>query len=300
MKNKTDRIDFGGHVPGRVVVPDGKIVVAYGGGVNTIALLVLLRRLGALPTAILMVDPGSERKSTERYRDEVMAPWLAAAGFPQVTVVTRAEEGRHRARAWRLESLREECMRIGALPSVAYGWKKCSQKYKGDTSRWWIARQPWAQAEWGAGRKIVKVIGYDVDEGSRVRGAFGNAWEDARLIPFYPLVAAKLGRDECEDLIRSEGLPMASKSACTFCPNNTAVEWEEIRRDEPTAFSEAVEMSRRAAPGLDAPDVVGLMRCNPHGRRQLHVWADGGYDGSPVGSFDAETSRDAQPCECAL
>lgn len=271
-----------------------KIVVSYGGGVNSVAALVQLWRMRLTPTAIVMADPGSERIGTVHYRDSVIPSWLYSVGFPQVEVITRIEEGRHVKRAWRLETLRDECMRIGALPSVAYGWKKCSAKYKGDTQRWWAARQPWAQEEWAAGRKIIKVIGYDAGEERRVKKTFQNEWEDARFVPYYPLVDAGLDRDGCEALILGAGLPLPPKSACKFCPHNKLEEWEQLRDEDPDGFAEAVKMSRNAAPNINSPDVVGLMRCNPHGKRQLHVWADGGYDGALGGR------EDDLPCECVL
>jgi hypothetical protein len=55
-------------------------------------------------------------------------------------------------------------------------------------------------------------------------------------------------------------------------------------------------MSRQSAATIESPDVVGLMRCNPHGQRQLHVWADGGY---PDIAQEKQTENE-QPCECAL
>lgn len=274
--------------------PPGLVVVSYGGGVNSVAMLILLARHGITPHAITMADPGSERADTIRFRDVVMPTWLDAHGFPPITVIDRISEGQHVARAWRLETLRDECMRINALPSVAYGWKKCSAKYKGDPHRWWLNRQPWAHAEWDAGRRIVKAIGYDTGEPTRALSAMRNTWEAPRLVPWYPLRDAGLDREECEELIADEGLPPPPKSACTFCPNNTLAEWEALRRDEPERFAEAVEMSRNAQ--VEAPDVVGLMRCSPHGKRQLHVWADGGYGALDPMSCGRE---DAMPCECA-
>lgn len=270
------------------------VSVAYGGGVNTVALLVLLADRGVVPRAIVMADPGSERTGTLRYRDDVMAPWLASRGFPPVVTVSRIEEGKHRPRAWRLETLRDECMRMGALPSVAYGWKKCSGKYKAEPQRWWHVRQQWALEAWWSGAKIVKAIGYDADEPARVGRSFQSAWEQRRFVAWHPLFDAGIGRDECVEMIASAGLPVPPKSACTFCPNNTLEEWMDLRRDEPDAFADAVEMSRNAAGAIENPDVVGLMRCSPRGKRQLHVWADGGY-GCDV---DREVEN-ALPCECS-
>lgn len=272
-----------------------EVVVSYGGGVNSVALLVWLSRAGVFPKAIVMADPGSEHGYTIEYRDGVLREWLELQGFPPVTVIDRISQGEHVKRAWRLETLRGECMRTKSLPSVAYGWKKCSAKYKGDTQRWWIARQEWAQHEWSLGRKIGKAIGYDADEPGRVRKAFQNGWENARFVPWYPLHASGIDRDDCERMIQESGLPLPGKSACTYCPNNSLEEWVALRQNEPGKFAEAVEMSRNAESTLTSPEVVGLMRCNPHGKRQLHVWAEGGYNDAELGGRE-----DEQPCECAL
>ncbi len=110
----------------RIVAEGRKCVVSYGGGVNSVAVLVQLARLGIVPAAIVMADPGSERRGTVVFRDEILPAWLDQQGFPRVAVITRIEEGQHVKRAWRLETLYDECIRIGSLPSVAYGWKKCS------------------------------------------------------------------------------------------------------------------------------------------------------------------------------
>lgn len=220
-----------------------KILVGFGGGVNSVAGLVWLYRNGYVPTAILMTDPGSEWPHTIEYRDKILPEWLERVGFPQVTVTDRITEGAFNPRAWRLETLRDECTRIKSLPSIAYGFKKCSAKYKGDTSRWWIAHQDWALEEWAAGRKIAKLIGYDAGEPYRVKDAFQNPWENERLVPWYPLYEDGYDREDCEKLIRGAGLPLPGKSACTFCPSNTLEEWRLLRKTEPEKFSEACALS---------------------------------------------------------
>ncbi len=280
-------------------VPKGVHVVAYGGGVNTIAALVMLRRLNVRPKAIVMADPGKEWRSAIAYRDDVAGPWRRKVGFPDITVISRAAEGALRPRAWRLETLAEECDRIESIPSAAFGFKKCSDKYKAQPQRWWLARQRWAIDEWDAGRKLIKTIGYDADEQRRIRDVFGDEWEAKRSVPFYPLFIAGIGYEECKELIRSEGLPVPPGSACTYCPNNKLSDWERLRTEEPDSFADAVAMSRRAASTITDPDVVGLMRCNLHGKRQLHVWTDGGYQIQAARSDDSG-DRETMPCECAL
>jgi hypothetical protein len=281
--------------PSFAPAPGQLIVASYGGGVNSVASLAWLKRNGYRPHAIVMADPGSERIATETYRDGIMSEWLAAVGFPPVTVIDRITEGQYNARAWRLETLIGEVTRRKTLPSIAYGPKKCSAKYKGDTQRWWVARQEWAISEWAAERKLVRLIGYDRGESSRVLASSPNKWELARFDVWFPLHDNDLDRDDCEALIEDEGLPCPPKSACKFCPANTLEEWEQLRADDPAGFAEAVEMSRNATT-VTTPDVVGLMRCNPPGMRQLHEWADGKYDPAEL-SYELDNPL---PCECAL
>lgn len=287
----------------------GELVVAYGGGRNTIGMLILMAKSNIRPRAIVMADPGSERKGTVHYRDVVLPPWLDSVGFPRVEVVSRVEEGRRIKRAFRLETLREECRRSATIPSIAYGMKKCSAKHKGDASRWWARRQAWIEEEKAAGRKVVKATGYDVDERHRAEKAlrvmaapgdpFYNPksknsakWERERFTFWFPLIEAGMGLEDCVEAIEAEGLPVPPKSACTFCPSNTLAEWEELRREDPQAFADAVAMSRDAAGTITDPETVGLMRCNPHGKRQLHVWAEGGYGAEPSRQLEL-----AMPCE---
>lgn len=274
------------------------VVVSYGGGTNSVALLIWLARNRTVPRAIVMADPGSERAHTVRYRDEVMPEWLERVGFPAITVVSRADDGSlidNHARRTRRETLAEECERSATLPSAAYGHVRCSTKHKADPVRWWLGSRAWLAGQVAQRGKVLRAIGYDFDEPGRLRDRFDSDWEHTYCQPWYPLHDARLTRDDCEALILSEGLPLPGKSSCTFCPNSSLAEWEALRRDEPERFAEAVEMSRRALPLLDSPDVVGLMRCMPHGKRQLHVWADGGYDDAPVREVETD-----QPCGCAL
>lgn len=313
--------------------PPGLLVIAYGGGVDSVAELILLRRAGEPPpTAIVMADPGDEKNGTLAYTRDWTNPRLRRWGWPEVTIISRMSEGQLRpvqaGRTRRIETLREECLRTNSLPSIAFGPKKCSQKFKGEPQRWWLDRMPWARAEWKAGRKLVRAIGYNFDEPSRVQRSnavltappprppehratkctvcgtveqpsprckwprdYGK-WERERFNFWYPCFEAKLTRDAELALIQSEGMPAPPKSSCKFCPNNQIEEWLELRDTDPTGFAEAVEMSRNAHDHIDSPDVVGLMRCNREGSRQLHEWADLGF---PLGRSFPTTPT----CECS-
>lgn len=137
--------------------------------------------------------------------------------------------------------------------------------------------------------------GYDRGESDRVLNSSPNDWELARFQVWFPLHDHDLDRDDCEALIVGAGLPLPPKSSCTFCPANTMAEWKALRIEEPDRFEEAVAISRNAAATITTPDVVGMLRNNPPGQRQLHEWADGAY-----GDIDDEEGETAMPCDCAL
>lgn len=288
-----------------------KIVVAYGGGVNTIALILLLWKLGVIPQAIVMANPGHEWKATLRYRDEIMRPWLKAHGFPDVTVVQRWDQGLPpRGTTKWTETLGEECFRVATIPSVAFPpGKKCSIKFKADPQRWWIARQPWAMEEWAAGRKIAKAIGYDTDEDHRIRPDFGDAWEHARMFPWYPVYDAEMDRAACERLILQHLPFLPRKSACVWCPNNTLQDWVDAQNEEPEAFEYAVAMSQRAQNYIEKPEFVGLLRGvrGEAGKqlptRQLHEAVeivDGLYRLKQSIARLACSGEEEMPCDCKV
>ena len=93
--------------------------------------------------------------------------------------------------------------------------------------------------------------------------------EARRAEPWYPLIDWGWNRERCKDEIERGGLPLPRKSACVFCPYNQDWEWAEVRERYPEHWDDAIEMERRALPGLHKPEVVGLRRRGRSGERQL-------------------------------
>jgi hypothetical protein len=78
------------------------------------------------PDLILFADTGSERDETYDYLP-IIESWLAKTDFPEVTRVRyHVQHGRFGA----YRSLTENCLDNGTLPSLAFGRKACSQKWK--------------------------------------------------------------------------------------------------------------------------------------------------------------------------
>lgn len=180
-------------------------VVSYGAGTNSTAELVEMVVREEQVDLITFADTGGERPETYAYL-EMFSKWLVAHGMPPIVTVRKGG---------RQETLEENCHRMNMLPSVAYGFKSCSQKYKGEPQDAYCNKWEPAIEAWKAGQKVVRCIGYDADEPHRAK-----FYEDKKFIWRYPLLEWGMGREECIQTILRAGLPLPGKSSCFFCPNS--------------------------------------------------------------------------------
>lgn len=209
-------------------------VVAYGGGTNSTALLVLMHETEQRPDLILFADTGGEKPHTYEHL-RVVNEWCKSVGFPEIITV------RKRGRVYVGETLEENCLRKEMLPSIAYGYKSCSLKYKVQPQDMFCNNYPPCQAVWASGDKVLKYIGYDADEARRAR-----IFADDKYAFVYPLIAEDWGRDECVEAIARAGLPQPGKSACFFCPSSKKQEILDLKREYPVLFERALAMERNA------------------------------------------------------
>src|SRR5580765_5479567 len=120
-------------------LPDCPLVVAYGLGVNSTAMLIEFARRDIRPDLILFADTGGEKPETYRYMS-VIRPFLQRVGFPDVVTV------RYQPKRAVYHTLEGQCLHTGTLPSLAYGGKSCSLKYKrAPQDKFILARYPPAE-----------------------------------------------------------------------------------------------------------------------------------------------------------
>lgn len=222
----------GGRALDRVSLPlgmskDWPLVISYGMGWDSTAMLVLLKNSGIVPSLILFADTGSERPTTYAYL-EVINEWLRRVGFPEVTVV------RYKGKGTTYETLYDNCVQMKMLPSLAYGGHKhgCSLKFKVGPMDKYVSKWPPARLVWSRGGRVVRVIGYDdssADNKRRIRFEDrGGEADDGKFVYWYALQDAGWDRAECGRRIVAEGLPLPPKSACFFCLTG---ETEVVTRD---------------------------------------------------------------------
>ena len=271
------------------------IVWSCGYGTNSTALAVGLVEHGESYDLAMFADTGGERPELYAYQ-AILKEYLLAHGLNPVMTVWYKKADKTR------QTLEEEMLRLGTLPSIAYGFKTCSQKYKISPQEQVLNHWEPAVQAWKKGVKVIKLIGYDDDEEHRI---FKQApWSDKYHLR-YPLVEWGWGRKECMAAIARAGLPQPGKSACFFCPSSKKHEIKDLADKHPDLMARALAMEANA----DLTTIKGLGRnfawaaiVKAH-RDQLDMFSeppemlcacyDGGLDGEA--DRDLKTTRSNKP-----
>lgn len=207
------------------------IIFSFGGGTNGTAMLQGMKERGERPDVILMADTGGEFPEIYAHVQAVNE-WCKKSGFPEIVTVRKGG---------RPETLEENCLRMKMLPSLAYGFKGCSHKYKIEPQEQWANNNEHCLAVWATGKKIIKLIGYDADEDHRAKIS-----EDKKYTYRYPLVEWGWGRDECIAAIDRMGLCQPGKSSCFFCPAMKPTEIRAMSARHPDLVQRALAMEGNA------------------------------------------------------
>lgn len=219
-------------------------IVSYGGGTNSTALLIECVNRSIPIDLILFADTGGEKPHTYKYL-KMFSKWCVANGLPEITTVQQVNQN------GTYITLEQHCLNYRALPSIAYGFKGCSQKHKLFPQNKYMNNWPPAQAVWAEGGKIMKFIGYDADESRRVKD-----FVDEKYNTRHPLIEWDMGREECIQSIKQAGLELPGKSSCYFCPSSRISEILELKDQYPALMDRAVAMEKNA----DLTKVKGLGR----------------------------------------
>lgn len=198
---------------GRIDGPlgDAPLVVSCGIGINTIAMLIGLYKRGIRPAANLFSNPGNEFLYTYVYLS-IIAMWLVRVEFPPITIVRYTPQ---RFKHHRYATLGGNCLANRTLPSLAFGRKSCSLKWKGEV----LDRKV---TELFGKTACYRAIGYDCSPRDNRRFAHANGRTPKSRSQdhfIYPLQLWGWDRPTCEQVILDAGLPSPGKSSCYFCPS---------------------------------------------------------------------------------
>jgi len=207
------------------------LVVAYGGGTNSVAMLCGFLERKIRPDLILFADTGGELPHTYNHIKLMSGKAKEWWGL-EIEIVTKKYQGE-------FESLERNCLRKRMLPSLAYGRKACSMKHKIEPQQ---KRCRQFMDDHGV-KEVTKAIGYDFAEGHRAtdrthseigRGRIERNW--------YPLIEWQWDRNACIETIKRHDLPLPGKSSCFFCPSMKMAEILSLRQNYPEYFRRAIEI----------------------------------------------------------
>ena len=216
--------------------PKQPLVVAYGMGVDSTAMLIGLAQRGVRPDLILFADTGGEKPETYLYAP-VFRQWLRDVDFPQFEVV------RYQPPIAPYDSLYGNCWHNQTLPGLAFGRKSCSIKWKAERRvRAWLP----AREAWNAGLKVKKLLGFEAGEEYR---RYGDRGDDPRYDHWYPLMDWGWDRDTCRRVIADAGLPVPVKSACWYCPAMKKPELVALAAEHPDLYAKAIALEDRYRAG---------------------------------------------------
>ena len=192
-------------------------VLSFGGGVNSVALMVLLLREGLPLDEAVFADTGGEVPETYEYLD-VAREYLADRDVPLTVVAKRGD------------SLYDTAWRRRVFPSAVWRWSTRDFKVT-----------PIHRYYRTVGGHINQYMAIAWDEVSRMK--------DSRVeyvTNVFPLVDRRITRAGCVAIIEEAGLPIPQRSSCYFCPFNSVDRWHWLHANHPALYAKAVALEERS------------------------------------------------------
>ena len=141
--------------PFRLTPPTSPWGINFGAGTNSWAMVLAAFERGLRPDWCLFADTGSETPETY-ISVAAMERWARENGWPfAITRWTRKDGS--------FESIHENCLRTGYLPSKAYGLSGCTSKWKIQPMQRWRRENGFVPS--------TVAIGYDAGETRRIENA---------------------------------------------------------------------------------------------------------------------------------
>lgn len=210
-------------------------VLSLGGGVNSTAMLLELVKRGTPPDLVLFADTGGELPATYAHVAQV-TDYCTEHKIP-VYAVTNAGRGQG-------DSLEDNCLKRKELPSLAYGFKGCSVKWKRQPMDRFVREWQPAKDAWERGEKVTRYIG--IDAGERHRADNAKMSDTHKYDYRYPLVEWCVDRDGCLEIIAEAGWEKPPKSSCFYCPAMRRNEILKLQKEHPDLLERALKIESNA------------------------------------------------------
>jgi hypothetical protein len=218
-------------------------VISLGAGVQstTMALMAAAGEIGPMPDCAIFADTGSEPTPVYEH-----LRWLMSHNIlPFPVHITGKKTALHDDLMAGTNS--GEKRRYAAIPAfldsdgdAGMGRRQCTREYKIDP----LVKKQRELLGYAPRKRIPKGscevwIGISTDEAVRMKPSH-NSWSVHR----WPLIEKGMNRWDCLQWLRRNGFPEPPKSACTFCPYRSNMEWRYLRDVDPAGWQQAVDVDR--------------------------------------------------------
>lgn len=230
------------------------LAVCFGAGVDSTAMLIALRLARLRPDIVTFADLVAEKPLTIAHLDRMNRVLVEWGWEPIVVCRNNTLPGTG------YSDLYGNCIANETLPSLAFGMKSCSIKWKQKPQDRAVkgsksgpnATPPhpvWTEAQ-RRGERIIKLIGYDCGPAD-LRRSRKLPEADADFDYAYPLQSLGWTRADCVRVITETlGADMVPiKSACFFCPASKVWELYWLAGHYPDLLERALILERNALTG---------------------------------------------------
>lgn len=198
-------------------------ILACGVGVQTVAEII---RAPDFYDYYVFADTGNEQDGTYFYLKNYLKPFLENQGIASKFVIVRNNG---------YLSLLDYCMKNREIPKRQFRW--CTDKFKRIPINKFIKNEyhPTMKAP------IEKGLGISLDESQRLN-MFQREPKYVKTI--FPLIDAKITREDCKNIITRAGLPVPPKSGCWFCPYARKEEFRRLKIKDPAKWKQLIAMEK--------------------------------------------------------
>lgn len=226
-------------------------ILSMGAGVQTTACLIKWYKEY---DHVVFADTQDERPETYAYIDKYLKPFCEEKKVPWVTVGT-----------YHGQSLLEYCKTHNMMPTRMNRF--CTKEFKIRPIRRYIRKL-------GATAKApcLMDLGISMDESHRVNDSGPHEVKYAKKN--YPLIDAKMTRQDCLNLIKDYGWDLPVKSGCDFCPFMGMKRLKWLYGENPDKFRQVVEMEEGAKNYPQMTLFDGRRLRDMMNNQKLDAWVD--------------------------
>lgn len=206
-------------------------VISLGWGVQsfTLAAMAALNKINA--DLAIHADTAWEKPATYEFIHK-WTPWLQDHGLKVVTVSDLAQTQKVITPATDIPAFTLS-EKEGQLK------RQCTQRWKIEPIRRWLRAELDRRNLKKKAGVVVSLQGISIDEWQRVRDS-DVAWIQNE----YPLIDLRMSRADCVGWLQRNEIEIPPKSACVFCPFQSAQSWRDLKNDGGDGWLTAVGVDK--------------------------------------------------------